>query len=261
MTLEVGVVYPNIDVDRDAAQKVKLQYHRAGLTFMCEGIGLLLNKDGTPARGTDYTPRNWATNLSQEESSGQDELHVDSVKGLAVFQQVTIDRDGDDEESHYITDIDVENKILTLDANLTNAQSDNATVDADQIEVYKSSTATVIDCWITGQNVTDAVAGADFQAGIARIDDSIKWANGDDVHAEIRVPYAVKTFHAAGSTVLAKIMCNHVALVKGDLPMRADSEESATALDPDYILRITFTPGEETPTEKNAAFKLETWRA
>jgi len=252
--------HPKVDEERDRAMKVKLQFHRNGQTFKCEGAGVRLNMSTAPERVTDYTPRNNSVTLTAQAVSAQADLAVSSVKGFSLFQQVTIDRGGV-AETGYIASIDVANNVITLAANLSNTYDIGVTVDADQVEVYKDGDDTIIDYWVTGQNEVTDLAGADFQAGLSMIDEDYGWANGDQIHAEVRVPYASKTFQAQGSTVNGGAFCDRMPMCKTIKPMPNDSRESATALSPDYIVRIRFSSGETTPTEKYAVFKLETWRA
>lgn len=243
---------PNVDQDRDFAIKTKPQFHRSGLSFRCEGFWFKANKT-SPVRETDYSANNWATTLTQEEASGQNQLHVASVKNFARFMPITIGRDGPNEEVLYITAIDVANKVLTLSENLANTHSSGASVDMDRVFVSESGGVTTIDMVICGQNSNPAIAGADVQFASARVDEAIGWENIETLNATVRVPYSV------GASVLGGTMCENVYICHGHDMLENNSGESATALDPNYVLRVTFKGG-GAKTEKHVSIKLGIWR-
>lgn len=253
MAFEIGhPVIPEVDDSRGYPLKVKPQFHRPGQTFLCEGFWFMANKEN-PVRGTDYSPNNFSTALTQEAASGQNQLVVSSVKNFAKWMPITIDRAGV-AETAYIQSIDVANKTLTLTANLSNTHAAAKTVDMDQVYVTYSNGVTIADFVVMGQNTNAELAGADLQFADAHVDESIGWENVEKVDAYIRVPYAV------GSAITAATMCRNVYIAKGVQLMVNNSMESATAIDPNYILRVTFDGG-GAKTEKAVAIKLGIWRA
>jgi hypothetical protein len=252
MGFDDGVSIGNIDQERDGATKVKLQFHRPGLSFRTEGFWAKVNK-ADPVAGTDYSPRRFATTLSQAASTGATEIYVASVKGLARYQPITLDRAGTPETKN-ISAIDVANKKLTLDAGLGTDYSQGATVDMDRVKVSYSNGVTTIDFILAGQNVTAALAGGDVQSACVHVDDSIEWANGDRFDGEIRVPLGI------GSSVAAALVCDECYVARGIYEKVVDSRESAQAVDPNYWMRIKFTSAEQTPTEKVIVGDLGIWR-
>lgn len=249
-----GLVQQNLDADRDYAMKVKPQTHRPGLTFRTEGLWVTVNKLNL-ARVTDYSPRNWSTTVKTAASAGATTTYVNSVKGFAKYREVYFDRGGAGEEHHYITNIDVVNKTITLQEGLTNSQAVGKAVDIDRVVVTNTDGKTVqIDFTFAGQNTNAAIAGADIQNASSRVKKSVGWADGDRFDGEVRVPYAV------GASVQGALMCDECYEVESEDEIITDSHESSSAVDPNYFLRIKFTSGEATPTEKKIRIKIGLWR-
>jgi len=249
-----GFIQESQDADRDYATKVKPHIHRPGLSFRTEGIWFTANKQD-PVRVTDYSPRNFATTVKTAANASDTVIYVNSVKGFGRYQQVYFDRGGAGEESHYISSIDVTNKTITINAGLTNGQAVGKTVDMDRVIVTNTDGRTAqIDFIFGAQNATASLAGADVQNASTRVKQSVMWADGDRFDGEVRVPYAV------GASVQGALMCDECYEVESDEETIIDSHESASAVDPNYVLRIKFTSGEVTPTEKKIRVKLGLWR-
>ncbi|OHD15228.1 MAG: hypothetical protein A2Y38_04210 [Spirochaetes bacterium GWB1_59_5] len=248
-------VYPGgipYDGDRDAA-KLKPHIHRNGLSFRTEGFWVKANK-ADPARGTDYSPRNWSTTVKTEAAQGATTIALNSVKGLARYQQVTMDRAGTP-EVHYITAIDVSAKTITIQEGLTNAQAVGKTVDFDRVQVTYAAKVTTINFFVTNQSSTTATAGADIKKADVRVQEDVGWAFHDRFDGDVMVPIGI------GSAIAAVSMCDECYVTKGTYEKIVDAEESATSIDPNYWLRIKFTSAEDIPTEKELAFTIGLWRA
>jgi len=250
-----GMVQPNLDADRDGAMKIKPQIHRAGLSYRTEGLWFKANKQN-PVRTTDYSPRNWSTTVKTAANAGDTVIYVNSVKGFGRYREVYFDRSGAGEEHHYITSIDVVNKTITLQEGLTNNQAVGKIVDMDRVIITNTDGKTAqIDFVFTGQNSNSALAGADVQHASAKVRKSIGWKDGDRFDAEVRVSYAV------GASVQGVVMVDECYEVEGDEEDITDSHESASAVDPNYFLRIKFISSEDVPTEKTIRLKIGLWRA
>ena len=249
-----GWKFQSIDEQRADAGRVKLQYHRDGLTFRCEGIWFKANLGSAPVRNTDYSPRNFATTVKTAADAAATVINVNSVKGFAKYQLAWFDRGGAGEESHYITAIDVSAKTITLQEGLTNSQAVGKSVDMDRVKVSYSNGVTTVDFIIGGQNATAALAGADIQFATAWVDETIKLANHDRLDGKVIVPLGV------GSEVVGGLMCDETYMVSGIAELHTDSDESASAIDPNYVLRMVFTSAEVSPTPKEISVKFGVWR-
>jgi len=239
------------DAERDGI-RFKPQYHRPGQTYRQEGFRVTVNKQD-PVRGTDWTPRNRGTTVKTTAAAGTTVISVNSVYYFAKYRQVTFDRGGAGEEAHYITDIDVANKTITLQEGLTNEQAAGKTVDMDMITVTNpDGRTTYIDMVIGGQHAT--LPGIDLQKARVRPPKSHDWAKDDRLDGFIRVPIALNTY------VNAVVFCDECYEAEGGEDDAHDSKESASAIDPNYLLRVVFTSAEATPTEKDLTFSLGTWR-
>jgi len=238
--------------DGRSAIPVKLQFHRPGQVFRKEGFWVTVNKQN-PTRVTDYSPRNRGTTVKTEAAQGATVISVNSVKYFAKYRQVTFDRAGTP-EAHNIVDIDVANKTITLEEGLTNTMAVGKTVDMDMIVVTNTDGRTCnIDVVMGGQ--ASSLSGLDLQNAKVRPKHSIGWNDADRFDGFIRVPLAL------GSYVNAAIFCDECYELEGDEESIHDSNESASQIDPNYLLRIVFTSTEETPTEKKLRFMLGVWRA
>ena len=239
------------DVGRNASI-VKLQFHRPGQSFRKECIRVTVNKQD-PVRVTDWTPRNRSTTVKTAADSGATVINVNSVYYFAKYRQVTFDRGGAGEEAHYITNIDVAGKTITLQEGLTNSQAVGKKVDIDLVTVTNADGRTcIIDYVIFGQHAT--LPGMDLQKAAVRPPKAHDWATDDRLDGFVRVPLAL------GVYVNAMTFCDECYEAEGGLEDMHDSTESASAIDPNYLLRVVFTSAEASPIEKNLIFSLGTWR-
>lgn len=249
-----GLIQPTVDEERDAALKTKPQLHRAELSFQPEGFGFTMNQDNEAG---DYTPLTFETTLDGAVAIDDTVITVDSVWGFSESQELFIDKDEAGEEGPLtILSIDPSAKEITLTSALEAAHDDGVAVSADRIKVNYDSDKkeTTVDFYIGGQNADSCCAGGDIQKGQGRG----AFADFDNCCCRIVVPVW------GGSDFIfvnGPYMCRGQYAINGDKEISIDANEAASAIDPDYVLRIIFKSEETTPTPKKSVINLGTWRA
>jgi len=252
----LGFVQPNLDPDRDGATKVKLQMHRAGLNFNVEGFIVTVNKTDAQVDGTDYTALKYTANLSLAATAGDTTIKVSSIWGFARSRTITIS-EGATTETKTIQSIDVATKIITLNSALSNSYTTSATASMNQLTVSYSSGVTTIDYVVCGQNSNSSLAGGDIQKADVYIESGQSFSNFDLIRAKVIVPYWTG---ASWMDINGPWFCRNLYCVSGMNGLRVDSDESASFVDPNYILRVYVASGDTTPTPKKVCVMLGIWR-
>ena len=250
----LGLVMPNLDVDRDAATKVKLQMHRPGLGFNVEGFVVTINK--TNVAGVDYTPLTYTSNLSLAANAGDTTIKTSGIWGFAKSRTITI-TDGNNTDTKVIQGIDVATNIITLNSALANSYTTAATASMDQVTVSYSNGLTTIDYVICGQNSNASVAGGDIQKSDTYVGGGVGFADLDLVRARIIAPYWIGSW----IDISGPWFCRNLYTVSGMNNLHMDSDESAAFVDPNYIMRMYVISGEITPTPKKLSVIMGVWRA
>ena len=252
-----GLTQTSQDAERDYATKVKPQYHRPGQNFRMEGFIITMNK-ADQVDGVDYTALTESTMLSVNATAGDTTITVSDPTMFAKSRTVTI-TDGSNMDIKTIQNIVASTKVITLNSALVSSyDKSNTTVKMDRLTVSYANKVTTINYIVGGQNATPTLCGFDVQYALVDFEDGKSFSNFDRCEARVIVPYWTG---ASWIDVSATWMVKYVYLLNGTTEFRFDSHESATAIDPNYIIRIKFTSGEATPIEKKLSVIFGTWRA
>jgi len=243
----------SVDEARNDAMRVKITKQRTGLTFQPEGFWVTLWKD--PTRLTEYDPMEVtsAINKSGGYDSGVTDVVVDSVEDFSESMMLTIGT----EDPIQIRSLDASTNTITLKDSTTFAITDDTVVKADRVSVdYDSDDKkTTIKLFITGQESDPLLAGADIQAGEFHSESAL--AYGVTCKGKIMVPYWTGSSFV---TVFGAYMCRGKSL-GGKTEMKINAQQSASAVDPDYILQLELTHTGDTPDAVKADVNLDMWRS
>ena len=257
MPENLGLIQQNIDPDRDGATKVKPQIHRAGLSFQMESFIVTVNQ-ASQVDGTDYTALKHIASLMASGSVGDTIITVSDVWGFAKARNVVIS-EGATSETKVIQSINIATKQLTLKTALTNSYTTAAKATMDRVLVSYSDVTkiTTISYVVGGQNTNSLLSGMDIQYALAHTETGSTFANFDSFQARIVVPYWTG---ASWIEISGPYMARSLYFLNGVNDFTVNANESASFIDPNYMIRMWFTSGEATPTQKKIALSFGTWR-
>jgi len=255
-----GITQPGIDTDRANALITKRQWCRTYLTFQPEGFKTILWKSN-PTRVTDYDPLESTTVLTESAVIDDTTITVDDVELMAESLTITIDT-GDDEETAIIRSINPETGVATL----TSALTKNHTVDPYNdvsvvwdrvfIDYDSDNKKTIIKYFPGGQNANSEIAGCDIQVGSAYNPDG--FLENQKCFGGIYVPYWTGSEFRS---IFGAFLCRGKPACRGTKDIRIDSQQSASAVDPDYFVQIEMTHEGDTPDPADMGISFDMWRA
>lgn len=266
MTFSQGMASPSIDEARQFSLRSKLHLHREGLIFQPEGFGFIMGRENIKADG-DYTPLAFEAQTTQIANAGATVIYVNDVWGFAYGQPIEIAGN-----INTIMDVDYDESSLTLYSGLPEQLPSGSTVSMDRVRVFYDAQTGKTTVWfvISGHVSIPECAGADFQSGIGWAG---PWEQNDPYETlDPLTDRGFERFDTCCGRVLVPIwvgfwyfypgpyMCRGQRAVDRQPWLEIDARESASAVDPNYVLQIEFWSHVQSPHPKEVAINLKTWR-